>query len=123
MPSKPSELRPHPSAFDSCTKGWTESRRAKFMKWALDHGFDLSHPHVWQAVGVWEATMAAQRVEVLAKEIASAIPSLRWATRKTLALAVATLACLVVLAGVVGYTVGLQVGMGINERAKAEEVK
>ncbi len=93
------------------------------MKWALDHGFDLKHPHVWQAVGVWEAAMATQRVEILGKELSAAIPTFRWATRKTLALAVAVLACIVVLAGVVGYTVGLQVGMGIGERSKTAGAK
>lgn len=118
MPSKPNELRSHPSAFDSCTKGWPESRRVKFMKWALDHGFDLKHPHVWQAVGVWEATMASQRVEVLAKDMSSVVSDLKWIKRKGAFVVAAVILAMIALAGAVGYAVGVNDGLTLSSQSK-----
>jgi hypothetical protein len=88
------------------------------MKWALDHGFDLRHPHVWQAVGIWEATIATQRVEVLAKDMASVMSELKLMKSKGVLLFAAMFLLAVSLAGAVGYAIGVSDTQPLQNQSK-----
>jgi hypothetical protein len=118
MPLPNAELKTYPRAFDLCTKGWSEARRSQFMKWALDHGFDLRHPHVWQAVGVWEAERSTRRVEKLASEMAVAMSELKLMKSKGVLLFAALFLLAVSLAGAVGYAIGVSDRQPLQNQSK-----